>query len=438
MNQMDSKINIFWFRRDLRLQDNAGLYFALKSGLSIIPLFIFDRNILDDLKCKSDRRLSFIYHSLETLQNELADLGSSLKIYNAKPIDAFKDIITHFVIQTVFANDDYEPYARMRDEEISVFLKQNSIQLKTFKDHVIFEKDEVLKNDGKPYTVFTPYSKKWKEKLNDSYLNPYPNEKYFHQFSKQTVIPLSTLKSIGFEPVIEKFPEKDFPIPIIQDYDERRNSPGKQGTSLLGVHLRFGTISIRKLVKTARQLNQTFLNELIWREFFQMILWHFPNVVSHSFKPQYEAVQWRNNEGEFQIWRNGQTGYPIVDAGMRELNQTGFMHNRVRMIVSSFLTKLLLIDWRWGEAYFAEKLLDYELASNNGNWQWAAGCGCDAAPYFRIFNPYTQAKKFDPDQKYIKKWIPELGTATYPKPMVDYKAARQRALGVYAAALKER
>lgn len=433
---MTSYINIFWFRRDLRLHDYAGLYHALKSGLKVLPLFIFDRNILNDLEEKRDRRVVFIHRSLGEMQTKLINLGSSLNVYDATPQEAFEEIIRKHNIKTVFTNEDYEPYARKRDKQIELFLKENNVEFKTYKDQVIFEKDEVIKKDGSPYTVFTPYSKKWKEKLIFFYSESYSTEKYFHQFYKQQPVALPSLEQLGFEPLDEGFPEKIIPIQNIEDYHQQRDFPGLEGTSRLGVHLRFGTISIRSLVYKANQLNQTFLNELIWREFFQMILWHFPKVVTQSFKAKYDNIQWRNDQNEFHSWCKGETDYPIVDAGMRELNATGFMHNRVRMITASFLTKLLLIDWRWGEAYFAKKLLDYELASNNGNWQWAAGSGCDAAPYFRIFNPYTQTEKFDPDGKYIQKWVPESETASYPKPIVDYKEARQRALAVYAAAIK--
>ena len=302
---------------------------------------------------------------------------------------------------------------------------------------MIFEKDEVVKEDGKPYTVFTPYSKKWKSILTDYYLQPYNTKKYFNNFLKQSAKEIISLEEMGFKPLGQTFPGNEWQGSIIRNYKEQRDIPSVQGTSRLSVHLRFGTISIRSLAGEAGALNETFLNELIWRDFYQMILWHFPSVVSNAFKPAYDAIQWRNNDKEFEAWCNGTTGYPIVDAGMRELNETGFMHNRVRMIVASFLAKHLLIDWRWGEAYFAKKLLDFDLAANNGGWQWAAGSGCDAAPYFRIFNPYLQTKKFDPEFLYIKKWVPEFEELTYPQPIVDHKVARERCLQVYKAALKK-
>ncbi|HLK29153.1 MAG TPA: deoxyribodipyrimidine photo-lyase [Puia sp.] len=430
-------INLFWFRRDLRLDDNAGLYHALKGNHPVLPIFIFDRNILDDLEDKKDRRVEFIYNALEQMQEDLKEMKSSLEVYYGKPEEVFKTLSKKYKIEKVFTNHDYEPYARERDTAIQQLLAKSDIQFHTYKDQVIFEKDEVLKDDGKPYTIFTPFSKKWKSILNEFYLKSFPTKKYFKNFYKQNAVDFAPITSMGFESAGESFPSNQVQADIIKKYKEQRDFPAIHGTSRLSVHLRFGTISIRKLASRAIEMNETFLNELIWRDFYHMILWHFPHVgKGKSFKPEYDFIQWRNNEDEFQKWCEGKTGYPIVDAGMRELNETGFMHNRVRMIVASFLAKHLLIDWRWGEAYFAKKLLDFDLAANNGGWQWAAGSGCDAAPYFRVFNPYLQTQKFDPELKYIRKWVPELEEFSYPKPIVDHDFARKRALDVYGKALK--
>ena len=435
---MRSSVNIFWFRRDLRLEDNAGLYHALKQGKPVVPIFIFDRIILDELEDRVDRRVEFIHLALEKIQEQLGKLGSTLDIRYDFPEEAWKELIKNYRIENVYANHDYEPYAKKRDTDISIMLKQNDISFHTFKDHVIFEKDEVLKDDGKPYTVFTPYSRKWKAILNEFYLSSYPTKKYFSNFLKQKAKTIPSLHEMGFKPGGRSFPSAKWESDIIKHYKEQRDYPAVNGTSGLSVHLRFGTVSIRELAREAGKLNETFLNELTWRDFYQTILWHFPHVADKAFKPEYDNIRWRNDEKDFDAWCCGQTGYPIVDAGMRELNTTGFMHNRVRMIVASFLAKHLLIDWRWGEAYFAKKLLDFDLASNNGGWQWAAGSGCDAAPYFRIFNPYLQTKKFDPDLKYIRKWVPEFEELTYPQPIVEHDVARKRCLEVYSKALKEK
>ena len=432
-------VNIFWFRRDLRLKDNAGLYHALKSDKPVLPIFIFDKNILDKLADKADKRVAFIYAALQEMQAELMSLGSSLEIFYATPDEAFKKIAAAYKIEKVFANHDYEPYAKERDDAIAAFLKTKDAALHTFKDQVIFEKDEVLKDDGKPYTIFTPYSRKWKTVLKDFHFKAYPTEKHFNNFLQQSAKDIPALSEMGFTDTGETFPAKTLKKELVIKYQQQRNFPSVAGTSKLGIHLRFGTISIRKLAQHCSGLSETFLNELIWRDFYHMILWHFPKVGhGKAFKPAYDFIEWRNDEAEFEKWCNGQTGYPIVDAGMRELNATGFMHNRVRMIVASFLTKHLLIDWRWGEAYFAEKLLDFDLAANNGGWQWAAGSGCDAAPYFRIFNPYLQTKKFDPELKYINKWVRELNELSYPQAIVDHEFARKRCLEVYKKGLDKK
>ncbi|MFT3981922.1 MAG: deoxyribodipyrimidine photo-lyase [Ferruginibacter sp.] len=436
---MKQTINICWFRRDLRLTDNAALYHALRSGNPVLPVFIFDSNILDELENKKDRRVQFIHDALAAMQEQLEKLGSTLYILHDTPEAAFKKLLSKYTVAKVFTNCDYEWYARKRDSEIAALLEQHDIAFATFKDQVIFDKDEVLKDDGTPYTVFTPYSKKWKATMKDFHLEAYPTKKYFKHFFQSAPLRLPSLQSLGFNTSDEHFPAKEMEKALIQHYAGTRDFPAIHGTSRLGVHLRFGTVSIRALAAKASDLSATFLNELIWRDFYQMITWHFPYIgEGKAFKPAYDGIVWRNNMDDFEKWCQGQTGYPIVDAGMRELNETGFMHNRVRMIVASFLAKHLLLDWRLGEAYFAEKLLDYDFAANNGGWQWAAGSGCDAAPYFRIFNPYLQTKKFDPELKYIRKWVPEFEELSYARPMVDHQVARERCLKAYSKALKEK
>lgn len=430
-------VNIFWFRRDLRLDDNAGLYHALKSNNPILPVFIFDTNILNELEDKQDRRVEFIHIALQQMQQRLQKVGSTLDIRYGNPADVFRQLLLDYRIEKVFTNHDYEPYAKQRDAAIEKLLNYNNVSFHSYKDQVILEKDEVLKDDGRPYTVFTPYSRKWKTVLTDFHLRPYSNKKYFDNFFRQQALPIISLGKMGFQSAGMPFPEKEWKGQVIRNYKEQRDIPAVKGTTRLSVHLRFGTISIRELAGEAGALNEAYLNELIWRDFYQMVLWHFPHVVGKAFKPGYDKIQWRNNEKEFDAWCTGQTGYPIVDAGMRELNTTGFMHNRVRMITASFLTKHLLIDWRWGEAYFAKKLLDFDLAANNGGWQWAAGSGCDAAPYFRVFNPYLQTTKFDSEFKYIRQWVPEFEELTYPQSIVEHDAARKRCLETYAAALKK-
>lgn len=435
---MRNKVVIFWFRRDLRLHDNAGLYHALRSGYPVVPVFIFDTNILDELEDKADMRVDIIHRQLEQMQSTLVSSGSTLQVLHNNPGDAFRELTSLYQVQAVYTNNDYEPYARERDEKIVTILQEQDINFHSYKDQVIFEKDEVLKDNGEPYTVYTPYSKKWKAKLNKFYMEPYPVEKYFGNFYKQPVLSLPSLKDIGFEPAEGSIPPAELDETVAKDYHNTRDIPSLRGTTRLSVHLRFGTASIRELAAKAKGLNEKLLNELIWRDFYQSILWHFPHVVNHAFKKEYDNIAWRNNEDEFRLWCEGKTGYPIVDAGMRELNSTGYMHNRVRMIVASFLVKHLLIDWRWGEAYFAKKLLDFDLASNNGGWQWAAGSGCDAAPYFRIFNPYLQTQKFDPELKYIRKWVPEFEDVTkYPRPIVEHDFARRRCLDTFREVLSK-
>ena len=427
-------MNIFWFRRDLRLEDNTGLFHALNSGEEVLPIFIFDETILSQLP-KDDARVSFIHQQLEKIQNQLEPIGKSLAVFHGNPFEVFGKLISENQIKTVFTNHDYEPYARKRDLDLYHLFKDNNIEFKTSKDQVIFEKSEVVKDDGTPYVVYTPYSNKWKDNFRKISLVNYNSEDYINKLALHSY-PFLSLKDIGFETSTIKVTVFDISTNLIDNYEATRNFPALNKTSYLGIYLRFGAVSIRKMIsKAIESKNETFFKELIWREFFMQILWHFPHTNKASFRPKYDGIKWENNEDLFQKWCDGKTGYPFVDAGMRELNTTGHMHNRVRMIVASFLCKHLLIDWRWGETYFAQNLLDYEQASNVGNWQWAAGSGVDAAPYFRIFNPTEQIKKFDKDLVYIKKWIPELDTADYPKPIVDHKEARERCLRVYKEAV---
>lgn len=430
------EIAIFWFRRDMRFEDNHGFYQALNSGFPVLPLFIFDQDILDKLEDKKDLRLQFIHNHCRLLNDKFCEFGSGLKTIYGKPLNVWKKLVEEFNVRAVYTNHDYEPYAITRDLEVQQFLVSNGVEFHSFKDQVIFEKSEVVKADGNPYTIFTPYSKVWKAKLAAESIQFYPSEDFLSNLNKFQS-KLFSLEELGFERSDRDTSLPDFNlVEIIKNYHNTRNIPSNtKGTTRLSVHMRFGTVSIRRLVKQALPLNETWLSELIWREFFMQILYHFPKVVNHSFKEKYDKILWRNNENEFKRWCQGRTGYPIVDAGMRELNETGFMHNRVRMIVASFLTKHLLIDWRWGETYFAEKLLDYELSANNGNWQWAAGTGCDAAPYFRVFNPSEQTKKFDSEAKYINTWLSSDDLMTTP--MVEHSFARKRALEVYKKALQD-
>jgi len=426
---------LFWFRRDLRLEDNAGLYAALNESFPVLPIFIYDTSILGKLP-KIDARLDFIHSSIALLQKQLELKGKSMVTVKGEPLEVMGQLIESYAVQKVITNRDYEPYARERDSNMASFLESKGIAFETHKDHVMFEKSEVTKDDGLPYKVYTPYSRKWMAALDKEGITAYPSENHLDKLLNHHQKLLSH-EDLGFEKSDVKAPQYNISTDLIEQYEARRNFPAVAGTSKLGVHLRFGTVSIRHMVSKARSTgNNIFLKELVWREFFQQILWHFPHTQTACFKPQYERIEWRNNENEFEHWCNGTTGYPFVDAGMRELNATGFMHNRVRMLVGSFLCKHLLIDWRWGESYFAEKLMDYEMASNVGNWQWVAGCGVDAAPYFRIFNPTDQIKKFDKAHQYIQKWVPEFQELTYAQPIVEHKMARERCLEVYKSALK--
>lgn len=453
-------VAVFWFRRDLRLHDNAALYHALRCGYPVLPLFIFDSNILDDLSDRSDARVGFIHQSLQEIRETLLKQGSDMLVMKGQPEEVWQNVLTRFDVKKVFTNRDYEPYAASRDRAVTDMLLQRNIPFHTSKDHVIFECDEVLKSDGTPYTVFTPYKRRWLEKLNSRtgrqsdengelqpvsyFLKSYPTEKYASNFIRKSDLTTEqvsmtdgfpSLGSLGFEPSAISIPPAVVARSIVKNYDKTRNFPALDATSKLGIHFRFGTISIREKARNALVLNETYLSELVWRDFYSQILANFPHVATRSFRSEYDRIAWRNDPVEIEKWKAGKTGYPIVDAGMRQLNKTGYMHNRVRMITASFLTKHLLVDWRIGEAWFAEKLLDFDLASNNGGWQWAAGCGTDAAPYFRIFNPTEQTKKFDSEYKYVRKWVPEFGTPAYPRPVVDHAMARQRCLETYKAGL---
>lgn len=439
MDLMKTEITLFWFRRDLRLDDNAGLYHALKENKNVLPLFIFDPSILKGLP-QNDARVLFIHQNLLEMKRRLQSQNTDLLLIHGHPLAVFQDLVKKYKIKSVYTNHDYEPAATERDEKIRQFLDQQQIDFKTFKDQCIFEKKEVLSQTQTTYTVFTPYKKKWLSQVTPFYLKSYPCKDYgTHFLAIPEKTPDLSLKEMGFKDFDFKFPE----IPsaeglrkILKSYAEKRDFPGMDATSRLGLHLRFGTVSVRALAREAEKYSEVWLSELIWRDFFMQILWHFPRVTQQSFRPQYDQIKWRQDNSDFKKWCDGTTGYPMVDAGMREMNQTGFMHNRVRMVTASFLTKHLLIYWLEGERYFAEKLLDYDLSANNGNWQWAAGTGCDAAPYFRIFNPEAQMNKFDPDLAYVKKWVPEYGTKDYPKPMVDHVFARERALTEFKKGLK--
>lgn len=430
------KITLFWFRRDLRLHDNAGLYYALRSGNPVVPVFIFDKTILDDLDNKEDKRLTFIHQNILAIQRELQTLGADILVFYGHPTNVWQELSEKYNIAEVFTNTDYEPYATERDTAVARILHAKKVELKAYKDQVIFEKQEILSGQNTPYTVFTPYSRMWREKCNDFYLSSYPNKKYLKNFLKWGGSTIPSLQEMGFKSTDTDFPSSEISAELLENYETSRDFPAMEGTSRIGIHLRFGTVSIRELARFAKKHSNLYLNELIWREFYQQILSNFPHVgKGKAFRAPYDDINWGYDKEAFQKWCDGKTGYPLVDAGMRQMNAIGFMHNRVRMVVASFLAKHLLLNWRLGEAYFAEKLLDYDLAANNGGWQWAVGSGTDAAPYFRIFNPEAQAKKFDPKGEYIKKWVPEIGTDAYPEPMVDHKMARERCLREYKKAL---
>ena len=432
-----STVNIFWFRRDLRLDDNVGFLEALKGEHPVLPIFIFDKEILNELP-EDDARVTFIFETLQKMRDELQEKhGSSIALYHGKSETIWKQLLEDYKVDTVFTNHDYEPYALERDKKIKKLLEDQEVSFETFKDQVIFEKDEVVKGDGDPYVVYTPYKNKWQEVFDaDKHLKIHYTSQYLENLIEHSRLPNISLSDMKFKKSSIEIPDYEVTPTLIQNYEDTRNFPAQDGTSHLGPHLRFGTVSVRKMVKKAiAEKNTVFWSELIWREFFMQILYHYPETVNNAFRSKYDRIEWRNNKEEFEKWKKGETGYLLVDAGMRQLNKTGYMHNRVRMLVASFLCKHLLIDWRWGEAYFAEKLLDYEQSSNVGNWQWAAGSGVDAAPYFRIFNPMTQVDKFDKDKKYIKEFVPEFDTDDYPEKMVDHKEARERCLKTYKAAV---
>ncbi|HKG07667.1 MAG TPA: deoxyribodipyrimidine photo-lyase [Pedobacter sp.] len=434
---MKKDINICWLRRDLRITDNAAFYHALKGPHPVLLLFIFDKNILNKLADKSDARITFIYQTLAAINLQLETRNTGLLIKYDTPEKAWSEVLSEYNVRSVYTNHDYEPYARKRDDALAEYLRSENIEFFTFKDQVIFERNEILKNDGKPYTVFTPYFRQWQQKLSDFYVSSYPTDKYLDNLFQTAQLPVPSLEEMGFEEASTKFPSNSFQSKL-DDYEKRRDFPAADATTHVGLHLRFGTLSIRAAAMEAiLQGAEKWLSELAWRDFYMMTLWHFPHIEHSSFKPAYDKIRWRNNEAEFNAWCEGRTGYPLVDAGMKQLNQTGYMHNRIRMVVASFLTKHLLIDWRWGESYFAERLLDYEMASNVGGWQWSCGCGNDAAPYFRVFNPVLQAKKFDPDNEYIDKWAPEYKQQKHVKPIVEHAFARERVLSVFKEALKE-
>lgn len=428
---------IFWHRRDLRIEDNVGLYKALSGDAPVQPIFIFDKNILDKLDKPKDARVLFIHQELQRVAEEYTKKGGNLKVYYGYPEEVIQSVVQEFEPCAIFTNRDYEPYAQKRDKKIYDLLKEKDIDFHGSKDHVLFEKNEVLKDDGDPYVVYTPYMKKWKEHLKDHPINSYDLSKAQGRFYKSDAKDIPSLQDMGFESFDFEFPGREVEVETLNEYGDKRDIPSLKGTTRISMHLRFGTVSIRKMFKLAEKHSKKWLNELIWRDFYQTIIYHFPDSAENAFRSKYERIPWINDEKQFKAWCEGKTGYPIVDAGMRQLNKTGFMHNRVRMIVASFLTKHLLIDWRWGERYFASKLLDFELASNVGGWQWAAGSGVDAAPYFRVFNPTSQEKKFDPDRKYIKKWVPEVDSDEYPDPIVVHKEARQRAIDTYKEALAD-
>ena len=435
MKDISNGTAIYWLRRDLRLHDNHALYQALRSELPVIPIFIFDRNILEELP-RDDARVTFIHDTLNTLKQDLSKHGSDLKVYYGDPIEIYKEILSAYQVKVIYSNRDYEPYALTRDKKVRRLIEAEGGAYYDYKDHVITDRREILSNSDKPYTVFTPYKKKWLARLEEHGIQQYPSEQKLDHLAKLDRQPIITLDEMGFTRSSMSIPELTVAQGVIKNYDKTRDYPGiHNGTSRLGIHFRFGTISIREKALKAQQLNATFLSELIWRDFYSQIIYNFPHVVDSAFRAKYDTISWRTDESDLQAWKDGKTGYPMVDAGMRELNATGHMHNRVRMVTASFLTKHLLINWRMGEAYFAEKLLDFDLASNNGGWQWASGSGTDAAPYFRIFNPTSQLHKFDKNLIYVKKWIPEYGTDAYPEPIVDHKYARQRCLDTYKAVL---
>ncbi|MEZ4807435.1 MAG: deoxyribodipyrimidine photo-lyase [Flavobacteriales bacterium] len=434
----EKAITLFWFRRDLRLHDNHGLYKALKESGNVQPLFIFDTAILDKLEDRTDRRVSFLFDRTKELGERLKEKGAVLWMERGRPIEVITRLIKDHPVKAIFTNHDHEPYARKRDEQVRALLEAHGVAFHTFKDQTVFEREEVVKDDGTPYTVFTPYARKWRERLKAEGLPAYPSEQVTGGWHRSTAQQHTELSELGFERAAYEAGPMEPAADLLKRYAARRNTPGVVGTSRIGVHLRFGTVSVRDMVRLGLEHSSTWLNELIWREFFMQILWHFPHVEHGAFRKEYDAIPWRDDEAAFNAWCEGRTGYPLVDAGMRELLRTGFMHNRVRMVTASFLCKHLLINWQLGEAWFARWLMDFDLASNNGNWQWAAGSGCDAAPYFRVFNPTLQLQRFDPKMAYVHQWAPEYGELQFPHPIVDHAFARNRAIATYKQALNAR
>jgi deoxyribodipyrimidine photo-lyase len=460
MSDMDTAL--IWFRRDLRVNDNAALYAALKAARRVHAVFVFDTDILEALPDRADRRVEFIWHSVAALKAELEMHGGTLHLLHGSARSLIPKFAAQVGAEAVFAGRDYAPFASARDAAVAETLQAAGRTLHLVKDHVMFELDEVLTAAGKPYHVFTPYKRAWLGKLNDFYLSAYPVERYLDRLASAEAGDMPSLADFGFhsgsldklkitpgtvgaEALFSDFQQR------IAHYKDTRNFPAVKGPSYLSVHLRFGTISIRELARFAYQFGgvgaETWLSELIWRDFYQMLLARYPHTVTHAFQRKFDALVWPNPPGHFEAWCQARTGYPIVDAAMRQLNQTGYMHNRLRMIAASFLVKDLHVDWRWGERYFAEKLIDYDQAANIGGWQWSAGIGTDAQPWFRIFNPVTQSENFDPDGKFIRRYLPELATVPdkfihapwkyatapvdYPPPIVDHAQARTITLALF-------
>lgn len=417
-------INVFWFRKDLRLEDNTGLIEALKSGKNVQCIFIYDKSYFGN----NVRRKSFIYERLNLINDKLNEFGAYLEVLEGDFFSKFKELNQKWAISSIFYNKVYDKEVLSVENSVRKFCSQNYIKVNDFKDDLIFEPKEIVKDDRTPYAVYTAFKNKWLYKLSKLEFKNADINELASSFRKSEPKKRNDLKLSETKHLVKPY---DLSDKIKTNYANDRDFPARQATSNLSVHLRFGTVSIRNIVKQVYN-SEVLLSEIIWREFFTSIYYHFPLNKSESFKKQYDNIQWLNSKKEFEMWCNGQTGYSLVDAGMHELNETGAMHNRVRMVVASFLVKHLLIDWRWGEAYFADKLTDYDQAINNGNWQWVAGCGCDAAPYFRVFNPILQAKKFDPENIYVNKW----NAGNTSKPIIEHKFARERCLHTFKQALK--